>query len=253
MSEQVTFVVYYGSGNVRQTVMGADLSEFAYVEIPLMDPEKASIRWFEYYLTVNFGLDPEEWTFRVKSFWTKSREEIFWELLPINRNQQWVAWLESCKRRGTNPVALITAVPNQQNVVQSGVGYETGQSSQTTHEMDVSGSGPGDQSYYVPHTGGGYEAEQSSESDEQHEYSGEADGDEVGGVMQDLIAEEDEDGEREDLDSDDSNEGDDWSEEDDEDSEKENRKLKQKERKKLRKRKKMAVKNGNDSDEGKGN
>ena len=74
MSEQVLFVVYYGSGNVRQTVLGADLSEFAYVEMQLMDPEKASIRWFEYYLTVNFGLDPEVWTVRVQSFWTKSRD-----------------------------------------------------------------------------------------------------------------------------------------------------------------------------------
>jgi hypothetical protein len=127
MSEEVKFVVYYGSGNVQETESGADLSEFEHVEMQLADPDKAHIRWFQYYLLVNFRLDPEVWTVRIQFLWTKHPEHIFWELFPIDRNHQWLGWLASCKSRGTHPVALISFVQKQQNLVQGGGGYGAGQ------------------------------------------------------------------------------------------------------------------------------
>jgi hypothetical protein len=40
MDESVKFVVYYVPSNVRSNESGVDLTEFAYVELQLTDPEK---------------------------------------------------------------------------------------------------------------------------------------------------------------------------------------------------------------------
>src|SRR5664279_5127621 len=117
MSELVNVVVYYGSGTVCATESEVDISDFQHVEIQLPDPEKLKISVVQYYLTANFGFDPNLWTVRIQSLWTKSRTNIFWELLPLYRTHQWVAWLASCKRRGTQPVVLVFFVPKQYDLV----------------------------------------------------------------------------------------------------------------------------------------
>ena len=75
--EVVNVVLHYGGGTVRATESGVDLGEFQNVEIQLTDPEKAKISFVKYFLTANFGLDPNLWTVIIKSVWTKSRTHIF--------------------------------------------------------------------------------------------------------------------------------------------------------------------------------
>ena len=185
MSESVKFVVYYGPGNVRSNESGVDLTEFAYVELQLTDPEKVNISQLKHWLTTNFSLDPNVCTVSIQSVWTKSRTKIFWELVPIDRTHKWVTWLESCKRRRTHPVALVLPIPMEDPLVQGGGGYEPGQVSQPIDEMDVAGSEHMDgtelegQSDYVSHVGGDYDAGESSQNIGDSD-SGEADGDEEG-------------------------------------------------------------------------
>jgi len=174
MSEFVNVVVYYGSGTVRANESGVDLSEFQHVVIPLTDPEKIRISVVQNYLTVNFGFDPNLWTVRIQSLWSKDRTNICWELLPLDRTKQWVSWLASCKRRGTQPIVLVSFVPKQNNLGQGGGGPELCQSSESTMQMGVSGTQPFDQCGYETHTTG-----QSSQSSEAADI-GEADGDEQG-------------------------------------------------------------------------
>ena len=89
--ELIDVVVHYGAGTVRATESGVDLGEFENVEIQLTEPEKVKISVVQYYLTVNFGFDPNFWTVRIQSLWTKSRSNIRWELLPLDRTNQWVS------------------------------------------------------------------------------------------------------------------------------------------------------------------
>lgn len=228
MSELVNFAVYYGPGTVRTNEMGVDLSEFARLELQLPSPEKVSITDLKYWLTANFSLNTDTTTVSIQSVWSKSPSNIFWVLRPIERNSQWVSWLEACKRRRSHPVALVLPAAKENESRQgsqatdemhvSGSGYvshsggnHSGHGSQSSYDMDASGSA------YASHTGGGgYEEGQSSQSTGGTE-SGEADGDEEDGQMQNLMNEEDMDGLEEDLDSDDSNEDDD--DDDDDDSE----------------------------------
>ena len=106
----VHIVVHYSAGTVHATESGVDLREFDNLEIQLTEPEKVEISVVQCYLTVNFGYDPNFWTVRIQSLWTKSRTNIYWELLPLDRTKQWVSWLASCKRRGTKPEVLLSFV-----------------------------------------------------------------------------------------------------------------------------------------------
>lgn len=118
MSEFVNVIVYYGPGTVRANESGVDLSELPHVVIPLIDQEKVRISVVQNYLTVNFGLDPNLWTVRIQSLWTKHRTNICCELLPLDRTKQWLSWLASCKLRGTQPIVRVSFVPKQNNLGQ---------------------------------------------------------------------------------------------------------------------------------------
>ena len=39
MSKVVKFIFYYGPGTVQTTEMGADLSEFTHIEVPMSAPQ----------------------------------------------------------------------------------------------------------------------------------------------------------------------------------------------------------------------
>jgi hypothetical protein len=57
MSNLVKFVVYYNHGNVQKKIpVGADLSEFQYVELDLSNPKIWRVCQLMEWLTVNFGL-----------------------------------------------------------------------------------------------------------------------------------------------------------------------------------------------------
>jgi hypothetical protein len=43
MSDVVKFVFYYGHGTVQTSEMGADLSEFNHIEVPLTAPQTWSV------------------------------------------------------------------------------------------------------------------------------------------------------------------------------------------------------------------
>ena len=212
MSEQMNFVAYYGDGTVRENATGVDLSEFR--STPLQLPpgaELVSINQVKQWFTQNFGLDTDRYSVSIQSVWSKSPVNILWELKTIDKTKKWVGWLEACKRRRCHPVGLVLPTVNE-----GGSGYETGQCSQQSDDMDVSGSGnvsrTGGVSDYVSHTeGAGYEGGQSSQS------VGQADSDDSepdeDDRYEEMIGEEDLDGLAEDIDSDDSYEEGDESDE----------------------------------------
>ena len=111
---------------------------------------------------------------QIPEIWNKNRTNICWELLPLDRTQQWLSWLASCKCRGTEPIILVSFVPKQNYLGQDGGGPEPCQSSEATGHMDVFGSQHFDQCGYETHTTG-----QSSQSSEAPDI-GESDGDEQG-------------------------------------------------------------------------
>ena len=76
MSELVKFVVHYGAGTVRTNQMGADLSEFQFIELELTTPKTWTVSQLKDWLTVSFGLNPETYTVGVHALWTKSRPNI---------------------------------------------------------------------------------------------------------------------------------------------------------------------------------
>jgi len=120
-------------------------------------------------------------------------------LKPIDRNSQWLGWLEGCKRRGTHLVALVLPAIKEVEAPEGDGGSEQGHSSVPSSGAEyLSHSG----SDNLSHTGGGgYDPGQSSQSSGESD-SGEADGDEAHGFMQNLMEEEDLDGLTNDLDSD---------------------------------------------------
>ena len=124
--------MHYGAGTVRASESGVDLSEFENVEMQLTEPEKVKICGVQWYFTVNFGYDPNYWTVRIQSVWTKSQSNIRWELLPLDRTNQWVSWLASCKRRGTKPEVLVSFVLKQNNFEIGGGAVQTGETSEAT-------------------------------------------------------------------------------------------------------------------------
>ena len=80
----VDIVVYYGAGNVGVTESGVDMSEFGNMLIQLIDPMNLRIAAIQQYFTINFQLDPNIWTVKIQSVWSKSRTNIFWELMPLD-------------------------------------------------------------------------------------------------------------------------------------------------------------------------
>jgi len=216
--EVVNVVVHYGAGTVRTSESGVDLSEFGNVEIQLTEPEKVKISGVQWYFTVNFGYDPNYWTVRIQSVWTKSRSNIRWELLPLDRTNQWVSWLASCKRRGTKPEVLVSFVLKQNNFEIGGGAVQTGETSEATSSHCAQMPG-----HYEPSPSAGHAqipvgyVPSLSEIPLHYEPAlsagpaqiGEADADEHEGTVQAEILVEDEDGVAEDIDSDDSDENND--------------------------------------------
>ena len=141
------------------------------------------------YFTGNFGYDPNIFTVKIQSVWSKSRTNIFRELLPLDRTGQWITWLASCKRRGTQPEVMLIFYPKQNNVEQGGGGFQHGESSQGADSQNVD----------IPDR---YEPALCVDS-EGPPPVGEADADEYEGTVQEEMLVEDEDGLEEDLDSDD--------------------------------------------------
>ena len=133
----VDVVVHYGAGNVGVNESGVDLSEFGNMLIQLTDPVNLRIAAIQQYFTINFGFDPNIWAVKIQSVWSKSRTNIFRELLPLDRTSQWTSWLASCKRRGTQPEILLVFYLKENNLEHGGGGPEHGQSSQCTGSENV--------------------------------------------------------------------------------------------------------------------
>jgi len=186
MSDVVKFVFYYGSGTVQTTETGADLSEFDYIEVPLTAPQTWSVSQLKEWVTASLGLNTETHTVGVHALWTQSSSIIYFYLRPIERDSQWLRWLQGCERRGCNPVALVLPVVKEVTAHEGEGGYDLGQSSEGMQ------SNAGDD---------GYEPGQSSQAEggnadgyySAEVYSGEADADEVDGHMQNIMEEEDTD------------------------------------------------------------
>ena len=118
--EVVDVVVHYGAGNVGVNESGVDLSEFGNMLIQLTDPVNLRIAAIQQYFTINFRFDPNIWDVKIQSVWSKSRTNIFRELLPLDRTSQWTSWLASCKRRGTQPETLLVFYLKENNLEHGG-------------------------------------------------------------------------------------------------------------------------------------
>src|SRR5664279_3851755 len=110
MSDLVKFVFYYGSDIVQTTEIGADLSEFQYIEVPLTAPQTWSVSQLTDWLARSLGLNTKTYTVGVHALWTRSSSKVFFYLRTIQRDSQWVRWLQGCESRGVNPVALVIPV-----------------------------------------------------------------------------------------------------------------------------------------------
>ena len=88
-------------------------------------------------------------------------------------------WLESCEKRGTNPVALVIPVAKETNPSE-GEG-ESSHDFSSVHSVSNAG-------------GGGYETGQGSQAGGEDEYSGDADADDEDGQLQNQMEDEDTDG-----------------------------------------------------------
>ena len=77
MSDVVKFVFYYGPRIVQTNEIGADLSEFQYIEVPLTAPQTWSISQLTDWLTVCLGLNTETYTVGVHALWTRSSSNVY--------------------------------------------------------------------------------------------------------------------------------------------------------------------------------
>ena len=53
------------------------------------------------WIAASLGLDTETHTVGVHGLWTQSSPIIYFYLRPIERDSEWVPWLQGCERRGT--------------------------------------------------------------------------------------------------------------------------------------------------------
>ena len=184
MSDLVMFRFCYGPGNVRTTDDVVDLSEFAYMDVPLKAPKTWSVSQLKDWLALSFSLNTETHTVDVHALWTRSKRNLAWYLRPIEQDTQWLGWIQECENRDVNPVALLIPVLKEVIAPEGEGAYEPGQSSEG---YDLSNVG-----------GDGYETGQSSQArggdGTDVDESGDADADELYGHMQNLMLDEDIDG-----------------------------------------------------------
>ena len=187
MSDVVKFVFYYGDGSVQQNEDGMDLSQFQHIELDLTAPKNWSVSQLKYWLAECLGLNAETHTVGVHALWSRSSKKIRYTLRPIDRDSQWVNWLQGCENRGSHPVALLLPVVKEVNVnpPEGEGGHDPGQSSSTTMEIEHDDSHGYD-------GGSAYESGQSSMAGGHDDGENvEADGDEEDGRMQDEMEDED--------------------------------------------------------------
>jgi hypothetical protein len=211
MSGVVMFVIHYGKGAVRSSNVGADLSEFQYVEVQKTDPQSICIGVFKKMIVVFLGLDPKMYTIRLQALWSNSSTNIYFQLKEIERTSLWVGWLKGCERRQISPIALVVAKP-----IPVGGEAESSQSSQTIsfgswQSMQAANQAAVSMSYAVD---SGYEKAES-----RHALGAAADdaggkifSDDEDEVLQQQMEAEDVDGDADDINLSNSDEGDDQEE-----------------------------------------
>ena len=188
MSDVVKFTFFYGHGTVQTNQLGVDLSEFENIVVPISAPQTWSVGQLTEWLTRCLGYNTETHTVGVHALWSRSSSNIFFYLRPIERDSQWVRWLEGCAKRIVNPCALVLPVLKEVSAPEGEGGYDPGQSSAGIHLSMLD----------VPSNAGydGHESGQSSqvEGGNADVYDvGQADADEVDGQMQNLMEDEDTD------------------------------------------------------------
>ena len=85
MSDVVNIRFYYGPGTVQTTEMGADLSEFTHIEVPMSAPQTWSVSQLKEWIAARLGLDTETQTVGVHALWTRSSSIIYFYLRPSRR------------------------------------------------------------------------------------------------------------------------------------------------------------------------
>jgi len=126
MSDVVKFIFYYDPGTVQTTEMGADLSEFTHIEVPMSAPQTWSVGQLKEWIAASLGLDTKTHTVGVHALWTRSSSIIYFYLRPIERDSDWVRWLQGCERRGCNPIALVLPIVKEVTAHEGEGGYDPG-------------------------------------------------------------------------------------------------------------------------------
>ena len=86
MEDTVTFLIYYGPGEVRYDQFGGvDLGAFTYCTAPVTAPQMRTITWVCDWLIGSFGMDQESYDVIVQGLeWNG-----VWVLKPLNRTREW--------------------------------------------------------------------------------------------------------------------------------------------------------------------
>lgn len=146
MAGMSAFRVYFGEGEIMENESGVDLSNFRQCTLHHPNPDTLTMPEVWYWLTCTFSLDPGIYSVNVRVMWSRSANNIRWELKNVTRSKAWQDWLAGCRRRGYEYVMLVQAcqgrVPTESAAGQSSNREELGSSS---HEEDE---------VVAPHRGG---------------------------------------------------------------------------------------------------
>ena len=144
------------------------------------------------WIAASLGLNTETHTVGIHALQTRSSSIIYFYLRPIERDSEWVRWLQGCERRGCNPIALVLPVVKEVTTHEGEGGYDPGHSS-VGRQLSMSNAGDdcyeqGQSSQVEGGNAYGYEPGQNSQvegGNANGDYNGEVDADEVDGHMHD--------------------------------------------------------------------
>ncbi|KAF2950168.1 hypothetical protein DAI22_01g168133 [Oryza sativa Japonica Group] len=130
MAGMSAFIVYFGEGEILENESGVDLSNFRQCTLHHPNPDTLTM---------------PEVSVNVRVMWSRSANNIRWELKNVTRSKAWQDWLAGCRRRGYEYVMLVQAcqgrVPTESAAGQSSNREELGSSSHEEDEVVASHRG----------------------------------------------------------------------------------------------------------------
>uniref|UniRef100_A0A0E0K2A3 Aminotransferase-like plant mobile domain-containing protein n=1 Tax=Oryza punctata TaxID=4537 RepID=A0A0E0K2A3_ORYPU len=133
------FRVYFGEDEIMENESGVDLSNFRQCTLYHPNPDTLTMPEVWYWLTCRFSLDPGIHSVNVRVTWSRSANNLRWELKNVTRSKAWQDWPAGCRRQGYEFVMLVQAcegrVPMESAAGQSSNREELGSSSHEKYEV----------------------------------------------------------------------------------------------------------------------